>query len=153
MKELNIFPSHIALVDDELFDYLSKTKWYLSLGYAVSGKSSVGVKAGTRMHRLVFGLSNKLQVDHIDGNPTNNRIENLREASKKENRWNCKPNKDTISGVKGVYKDGSKWKALVNVDGVRYYLGMHESIQEAEAVVKVKYEELQKDFAFKGEVN
>ena len=154
----------------ELFEY--KDGW-LVRKITVNGQAKIGDIAGNlnkstgyydvrvdnknhRQHRLIFLMFHKYLprlVDHIDGNPTNNRIENLREASKKENRWNCKPNKDTISGVKGVYKDGSKWKALVNVDGVRYYLGMYESIQEAEAVVKVKYEELQKDFAFKGEVN
>lgn len=107
-----------------------------------------------RQHRLIFLMFHKYLpefVDHLDGNPLNNKVENLREVSKMQNRWNCKPNRGSISGIKGVYKDGSKWKALVNVEGVRYYLGMFENIEDAKAVVQLKYKELQKDFSYKGD--
>ena len=106
-----------------------------------------------RQHRMIFLMFHGYLpnvVDHIDGNPLNNKVENLREATKMQNRWNCKPNRGTISGVKGVYKDHSKWKALINVGGVRYYLGMFETIEEAKSVVELKYAELQDEYSYKG---
>ena len=109
-----------------------------------------------RQHRIIFLMFNETLpelVDHIDGNPKNNVISNLRSATKAQNRWNCRPNTGSQSGVKGVYKDGSSWKALVNVNNVRYYLGMYKTIDEAKAVVEKKYLELHKDFMFKGDDN
>ena len=102
------------------------------------------------VHRLIYLMTyGELPelVDHIDGDTTNNNPDNLREATKANNRWNCNPNKDTVSGVKGVYNDRGRWKALVNFKGERYYLGMYSSINEASKVVKDKYEELQGEFS------
>lgn len=101
-------------------------------------------------HRVIFFmLSGELPdvVDHIDGNTLNNRFENLRSATKANNRWNCNPNKGTQSGVKGVYLDRGRWKALINFQGKRYYLGMYSSIEKASEVVRLKYEELQGEYS------
>lgn len=58
-------------------------------------------------HRVVctlhgYTLSSDSVVDHIDGNPSNNKIENLRVVSQKENQNNCIKRKDNTSGVVGV---------------------------------------------------
>lgn len=101
-------------------------------------------------HRLVFlmyyGYLPEV-VDHIDGDTTNNLPENLREANKASNRWNCKGNKGSQSGIKGVYKDGNRWKAMLTFGGVRYYLGMFPDKESAGEVVRKKYEELQGEFS------
>jgi len=50
-------------------------------------------------------------VDHIDGNKKNNRIENLREATKSQNAMNQKVSTRNTSGIKGVmwHKRDKKW--------------------------------------------
>lgn len=101
-------------------------------------------------HRIIFFMTNgnlPELVDHIDGDTTNNHPENLREATKSNNRWNCNPNKATQSGVKGVYNDRGRWKALINFKDKRYYLGMYDSLDRASEVARVKYEELQGEFS------
>ena len=58
-----------------------------------------------KMHRIIFmmhyGYIPKV-VDHIDGNPLNNCIENLREASAQTNQYNRKLGKNNTSGCKNV---------------------------------------------------
>jgi hypothetical protein len=67
-------------------------------------------------HRLVFLIHNGYlpqYVDHIDRNPLNNHIENLREATNAENAMNCKVHSSNSSGARGVTYDSGrgKWRA------------------------------------------
>lgn len=99
-------------------------------------KASVGGKP-YRIHRLVFlyhyGYMPS-QVDHIDGNRTNNRIENLRQATSAQNNQNRTPTGS--SGIKGVrwHKQSKKWVASINVNGKSVHLGSFLTIEEAELV-------------------
>lgn len=102
------------------------------------------------LHRIVFLMVNGYLpdlVDHIDGNTLNNAPSNLRVATKQQNRWNSKGNKGTQSGVKGVYLDRGRWKALCNVGGQRYYLGMYSTLAEAEEVVNQFYKDMHHEYA------
>ena len=84
-------------------------------------------------HRLIFlyhqGYLPK-SIDHIDGDPSNNKINNLREATNKENSRNQKKTefyngKQTSSIYKGVYwnKLEEKWVAQIIIDGKHKHLG------------------------------
>lgn len=69
-------------------------------------------------HRIIFFLHNGFCpdcVDHIDGDPTNNRINNLREATRSDNCCNKKMHKTTYSGHKGVYlhPSGKYWNVQI----------------------------------------
>ena len=61
------------------------------------------------------------QIDHINGNPTDNRIENLREVSRSENDmnrvWAWRPNAST--GLPGVCKSGDRFQ--IKVSNKDYY--------------------------------
>lgn len=73
-------------------------------------------------------------IDHIDGEKTNNRFANLREVSESVNAENQKrAHKDTRSGVLGVYPVGDRWKAMIVIDKAPVYLGTFDTIQEASA--------------------
>lgn len=73
-------------------------------------------------HRLAFlymtGTMPEV-IDHIDGNPSNNRWDNLREASVAENQYNAKVRKDNVTGVKGVSLKAGNYYAQVHVGGTR----------------------------------
>ena len=102
-----------------------------------------------RAHRIIFlyhhgYLTDGLSIDHIDGNKTNNCIENLREVTNSQNILNSKMKANNTSGVKGVTwnKEKSIWKAYIKNEGKQLHLGYFHSLEEAEAVVKdarVKY--------------
>lgn len=93
-------------------------------------------------HRLAwFIVHGKLpdgEIDHIDGNRSNNRITNLRDVPVSVNRRNAKRAANNSSGVTGVHWDKrrGRWRVNVCVEGKRKYLGMFSGIIEAERVVK-----------------
>ena len=87
-------------------------------------------------HRLVFIYlfgDCRMNVDHIDGNPSNNRAENLRLASPQENAKNAKKPKTNKSGSVGVSFDtvNNKWRATIKVDRKQIHLGRFLCIDDA----------------------
>ena len=99
-------------------------------------RASVGGKS-YRVHRLIFLYHHgymPTQVDHIDGNRMNNRIENLREATSSQNNQNRKAT--SSSGIKGViwHKQSRKWVASICVNRKSVHLGSFLSIEEAALV-------------------
>ena len=54
-----------------------------------------------------------MQVDHINGNGLDNRRENLRVCTNAQNNANKPPQKNSKSGLKGVYKNGNRWRARI----------------------------------------
>jgi len=72
-------------------------------------------------------------IDHIDGNPSNNKIENLREATKAENGYNAKKWKTNTSGIKGVdfVKKRKKWRVRIHINGVAKHIGEFDDLELA----------------------
>ena len=90
-------------------------------------------------HRIVWAMTKgewpKDQLDHINGNRSDNRPSNLREASNQTNSKNKGMLKSNTSGHKGVswVPHLQKWKSEITVDRKRIYLGVFTDIEEASA--------------------
>lgn len=88
-------------------------------------------------HRVAFALYHGRwptnQIDHIDGNPSNNRISNLREATHAENARNRKVQSSNVSGVSGVrwLKATRKWRAQIGGTKNRKHLGLFDNLADA----------------------
>lgn len=90
-----------------------------------------------KVHRLIwlyhYGEFPNENIDHIDGNRINNRIENLREASLQENVKNLSIDKRNKTGVTGVIK--SRWansfEASISVNKKQIHLGTFRTLNEA----------------------
>ena len=141
--------------------------WKKSLGKARKGNVAgtptskgyiaIGV-AGQRFlaHRLawffVYGEMPPDQIDHGDGDKTNNRICNLRLASNSQNHANIGPSTASTSGIKGVYwwKPGGKWKAQIQVDGLNHFLGYFKTKEEAARAYQKAAKQHFGDFAHSG---
>lgn len=98
-----------------------------------------------RAHRVAwlyeYGCWPLLEIDHIDGDRKNNRISNLREASRSENQQNMRAPKGSTSPLIGACWDASrgKWIAQIGINGKRHNLGRFDSMQEAhEAYLSAK---------------
>jgi hypothetical protein len=90
-------------------------------------------------HRIVWAMTNNtdpgdLDIDHLDGNPSNNHPNNLRLATHAQNMYNQAGQRaDNTSGIPGVYwhKVRQKWIAQIRVDGKCLYLGLFACKHEA----------------------
>lgn len=132
------------------------------------GNKKIGNKAGTKtalgyikvtylkksylVHRIIFAIQNGFMpefIDHVDGNPSNNLISNLREATKKQNGYNRKLNLNNKSGIKGIawHKKSKKWQVSIKFDGKQKYLGCYKSIEIAKNVMELSRIEHHKNFA------
>lgn len=109
-------------------------------GYLVTSVGGVLFKT----HRLAFlymeGYMPENIIDHIDGNPGNNKWGNLREVGKSCNGQNCKLSKNNKSGVNGVYFDNgaNKWRASIMINRKNKRLGRFENFDDA---VLARYQE------------
>ncbi|ABK00179.2 HNH endonuclease [Xanthomonas phage Xop411] len=90
-------------------------------------------------HRLAWLLHTgswpSKQIDHINGQKDDNRIDNLRECSNAENQQNAGKRSDNTSGVQGVgwHKQAGKWRARIKVNGKQINLGLFHTLAEAAA--------------------
>lgn len=99
----------------------------------------VAYKAHRLIWKYVHGADPLDVIDHINGNPFDNRLANLREATVAQNVWNAKTNHG-ITGIRGVYPSTKgKWRARICLDGKRIGLGTFSSIEEArQAYIKAE---------------
>ncbi len=90
-----------------------------------------------RAHRLAFLVMTgeiPTVVDHIDGDPTNNKWENLRAVTPQQNTHNThKPRSKKSKAELGVSWDTLHllWRAQIRVDYAKYYIGLYDTQEEA----------------------
>lgn len=96
-----------------------------------------GEHVSVLLHRFLLGLENSALVDHVDGDPLNNRRANLRAANKSQNGQNRKSaNKNSRTGVRGVSPtNNGMWRARIMVNRRGVYIGTYPTIAEAEVAV------------------
>jgi hypothetical protein len=104
-------------------------------GYIVVRYNGIGYKA----HRLVWAWHHGVWpniVDHINGNPADNRIENLRSVTAGENALNATRSCKNTSGVKGVTwnKKDKVWRVSFRCGGRLTYFGGFKDFEFAELV-------------------
>ena len=126
----------------ELFEYKDgQLLWAVSKGGVFIGSVAGTIRATGYIavsvnrtlylaHRLIWMWHNGdipegFQIDHIDRNPSNNNIENLRIVTQQENMWNTK--------AKGCswHKAAKKWQASICAHGKRQSLGLFDNEKDA----------------------
>lgn len=82
-----------------------------------------------------YGVWPDGEIDHINGNPSDNRLCNLRDVSHAENMRNRRVSSNSKSGVMGVYwnKKSGKWHAQVGLNGRKTHVGYFDNIADAAA--------------------
>src|SRR5688572_27064824 len=120
MKLIPLTKGLFAKVDDSDFIWLSKWKWFAiksgNTFYAVRSDYSTAKQIRVWMHREIIGEVKKgLFVDHEDQDGLNNQKENLRFATRSQNKMNATKKKITSSMFKGVTwrKGRNKWQSFI----------------------------------------
>jgi hypothetical protein len=101
---------------------------------------------------LYYGSWPESFIDHKDGDPRNNQIDNLRLANWLQNAANRKPSKSGSSRYLGVCfaKDTGKWQASIGT--TRKYLGQYALEDDAAMVYNVAAKELYGEYARLNEI-
>jgi hypothetical protein len=88
-------------------------------------------------HRLIWlwvtGVWPENQTDHVDGDRSNNRFENLRDVTGSENQHKITYNKNNTSGFRGVcyHKDNKRYVARIRVNCKIHHLGYFDTPEDA----------------------
>ena len=113
--------------DTEDYPLVSKYKWNMTkLGYCSTGY----LKGRMFLHRMILGVPEGSQVDHINGDITDNRKVNLRICQNGLNMTNRRPyNKWNIKGIE-QHRSG-KWSAYIRKDNKQYHSPTFNTKEEA----------------------
>jgi hypothetical protein len=135
----------------ELLDYnpsTGKLTWKVNKGGIKAGSYAGSIKdtgyirvvinnTAYKAHRLIWfmvtGNWPKEEIDHINGNPSDNKWINLREITNSENLKNQKKQSNNRSGFNGVYWNNQrkKWQAQIQINKKNIYLGLFNSFEQA----------------------
>jgi hypothetical protein len=129
----------------ELFDYKDGNLFWKKTKKQITNIEPIGYvrvclnKKQYKAHRVIFLMHHGYLpecIDHIDGNKLNNKIENLRPATRQQNGQNSVMRKNNKSGAKGVCwsKSANKWRVQINVNKEKKYFGVYEDLELAELV-------------------
>lgn len=105
--------------------------WHIS-GYRFGTLFKEKFAAHRVIWKMIHGVDAQ-EIDHINGDRADNRIENLRDVSRAENRRNIRMLSNNTSGHMGVIKCSSsgRWHARIKVKGRSIHLGSYSYLEEA----------------------
>ena len=125
-----IYGNKLKLLNEKI-DYTIEPKY-------AKGTKEVQIKK--LFHRFIMEIHHpelrgnpKLYIDHINGNPLDNRKENLRLVTPQQNTMNKRSYKNSTSKYKGVYWDKkyNKWRTRITIDNKKKHIGYYQDEREA----------------------
>jgi len=142
-KEILLSQGKVALVDDADFARLSLFKWhkfehgkttYVITRCKMSGRRKIYI------HSLIMPASKGFEIDHINGNGLDNRRENLRVVTHRENMQNRHvPKSSKYPGV-NWNKNAKMWQSLICINRktrhLGYFLDEWEAFHEHDVAMK-----------------
>lgn len=129
---------HTVKLSDRDFERVSAIRWHITpKGYAVH---TLPNHSKIYMHRFILGVNDSnLCVDHINGDPLDNRRENLRAATMSQNCANRTKSAGKTSAYKGVSKrPNGTYEAYIQENGKKKHIGYYQSELAAAAAYDKK---------------
>jgi len=141
--DISLWREFVAMDDAGNFTWLKKPNRNISVGSPAGTKRPDGYvvlslnRHRVLAHRLVWAFTHgrlpKGEIDHIDGNPANNRLDNLREATHAQNIQSKRMKSAPSPYGRGVTKRNNKYHARIVVMGEVIRLGSFSTSGEAAA--------------------
>lgn len=155
-REILLTKGYKTIVDTSDFEMLNAYSWQATRRrsgiYARRTVNSLP-KRYIYMHRQILGLDHgdDRQGDHKMGNTLDNRRQNLRIATRSQNKANSRRDRLAASGFRGVERvqrrSGIRYKAHIKTGGVTHQLGCFDCIEDAACAYDIKAQELFGEFA------
>lgn len=143
------------LVDAADYEFMNSFSWSIcSTGPRRAYHYAISMTRGKKefAHRVLMNPNPKQLVDHKNHNTLDNRRDNLRLATRRENNTNSRPMiRLMTSRYKGVYRVRSKFRAVIILskkEKTRKHLGYFDSEEKAAAAYNVAAKKYFGDFAF-----
>lgn len=166
--QLQLLGSHaesndaVVLISKKCLNLVLSFKWYLGKGgypiaYGSNNDMKINVGKGIKLHQLLYNRFSETRplgtivggyvIDHINRNKLDNRLENLRMCSQKQNSYNTsRRRKDKF---KGVSKNKNSWCSRITKDGQTYVIKNIASEEEAAKIYDLMAEDLFGQYAGK----
>lgn len=135
--------------------------WKISPSYRIKEGAVAGNKTGNgywqvcykgkfyKLHRVIWEMFNPpieglLEIDHIDRNLNNNKLENLRLASRQLNALNRGVQSNNLLGIRGVSLDscGKGFRSFIKENGKTVNLGLFKTAEACSAVYEKRLQSL-----------
>lgn len=152
MKELPISNrKENVIVDDDVFNDLTWYRWNVNnAGYAgawIDGKQVL-------LHRYIMGAKDGEEVDHINGNRSDCRRENMRLCTHSQNIANDGPKASNKLGIKGVdwHEPNKKFRATIRVNYKKIHLGLFDTAKEAAIAYNEAAKKYYGEFAYQNDL-
>ena len=136
-----------AIVDAVDYDRLVYHKWYAAWSNQTQSfyaRTRIGNRI-VPMHEVVKQTIQGAPVDHWNGNTLDNRRNNLRTATSRQNAANRKKHKNNTTGFKGVVRD--RFRFRVQIGTPRRHLGMFNTPEEAARAYNIAAVDMYGEFA------
>ena len=140
MKTVCMFDNTVAIVDDADYDKVGHLKWHSRRAghtcYAFHNERFKRETVVISMHRLLIGSPLIGEIDHINGNGLDNRRENLRIVTHKQNMHNKHHGTSKFVGVSWL-QTRNRWYSAIKFNGRNRFLGTFKNEIDAAAAYRV----------------
>lgn len=149
------YGTQYVLIDEVDKAIVEKYKWFVAVNKTNRKMYVKGYLRGRHedgyiyLHRLLLTPEPNMQVDHINGDPLDNRHSNLRICTCQQNTCNQSKRCDNTSGYKGVTwnKKNKKWHSQIWANGTNIHLGYFENKHQAALMYDMHANDLHGEFA------
>jgi len=121
--------------------------WKDKDGYIVVTFNGKKIRASRLIWYMHHGYMPEQHIDHINNLITDNRIENLREASSQQNSCNRGKQSNNTSGFKGCTFSKGKWQVMITVNKKPHYIGRFLLLEQASFAYEQAAKKLHGEFA------
>lgn len=138
-EETGVFTWRVRLPQSQIRNLWNRRYAGKEAGHIMpSGYSTIRLKPRHfYAHQLawfyVYGEWPTCDIDHINMERSDNRISNLRKATRSQNKGNVKAHPRNTSGTRGVVwdKHRQKWRAQIMINGRQTNLGRYDTFADA----------------------
>jgi hypothetical protein len=129
---LDIGQGLVTIIDEDDVELVAGYRWYaMRVRGMVRGVGAFKHRKFVALHRLLMGFPEGLFVDHINGDPLDNRKANLRACTNQQNGWNARRRTAKKSPLKGVMPQMGRFYARIRVNGELLRLGGFDTAEAA----------------------